>query len=336
VGATAMLLAALLIYQPPAMFFWVFLAIALVGARLESGRALRITRTHFGVAGVALALAFLVAKLAGHFLGRTSTAGGRLHLTHDVLGKAQWFFKHPLYQSLNLFDLTPSRWLATLVACLAIVGVLVWLLRRAARPILYIVVAAILIPLSYLPNLVVQDMWPPFRTQVSLSSLIALYVSLGALGIWLTLRDWLRPRVGGQALRAVDGAALAFSVAFVGLSVFFAAKNVRTLIVDPQRTELRALRSQVAALPPGVPRVAFAESEWSGASTSLYPTGYDEIGFASSVRPWVLEPWLDLILREEGRLTPTGPRPAVDIYPSDATLPQDEPALDLRGLQPLR
>jgi hypothetical protein len=318
------------------MFFWVFLAVALVGARHESGRALRLTRTHFGVAGVALALAFLVAKVAGHYLGKTSTASGRLHLTHDVVGKAQWFFKHPLYQSLNLFDLTPSRWLAALVASVATVGILFWLLRRAARPLLYTVVAAILVPLSYLPNLVVQDMWPPFRTQVSLSSLIALYACLGALGIWLTLRDWLRPRVSDQALRAFEGAALAFSVAFVGVSVFFAAKNVRTLIVDPQQTELRVLRSQVAALPPGVPRVAFAESDWFRARTSFYPTGYDEIGFASSVRPWVLEPWVDLILREEGRLTPNGPRPAIDIYPSDATLPRDEPALDLRGLQPLR
>jgi hypothetical protein len=92
------------------------------------------------------------------------------------------------------------------------------------------------------------------------------------------------------------------------------------------------LRSQVAALPTGIPRVAFAETDWFRGGRTL-PPGYDEFGFSSSVRPWVLEPWLYLILHEEGRLEPRGPRPTVDIYPWYDTLPQDEPALDLRGFQ---
>ena len=57
--ATALLLVAVLIYQPAAMFFWVFLAVALVGSVTDSGRALRLARTHFAVAAVAAALAFL-------------------------------------------------------------------------------------------------------------------------------------------------------------------------------------------------------------------------------------------------------------------------------------
>ena len=43
-GATGLLLGALLIYQPAAMLFWVFLAIALVGARDEPRAAWRTTR----------------------------------------------------------------------------------------------------------------------------------------------------------------------------------------------------------------------------------------------------------------------------------------------------
>ena len=334
-GATAMLLAALLIYQPPAMFFWVFLAVAIVGARHESERAFRITRMHFGVGAVALALAFLVTKLAVHYFGKTATAGPRATLAHDVAGKARWFFEQPLYRSLNLFDLTPSRWLAALVASIAAGGILLWLLRRSSQPLLYITVGMILIPLSYLPNLVVQDMWPPFRTQVSISSLIALYTCLGALGMWLTLRDWLLPRVSGNALKAAERAALAISVAFVSASAFLAAKNVTTLIVEPQMTELRMLRSQVAALPAGVPRVAFVETDWHGGMTNLVV--YDEFGLASSVRPWALEPAVDLVLREEGRLAPNAPQPIVDVYGSDTTtFPKGEPVVDLRGLQRLR
>jgi hypothetical protein len=332
VGATGLLLAALLIYQPPAMFFWVFFAIALVGAVNDSGRALRLVRTHFGVAGVALALAYLELKLTVHFMGANTIGAARSSITTDVVGKARWFFEQPLYRSLNLFDLTPSRWFAGLVATVAAGGILLWLLRRAARPLVYVVVGLILIPLSYLPNLVVEDTWPPFRTQVALSSLIALYACLGVLGIWLTLRGWLQPRLSGRALIVAGRLALAGAAAFVGASAFFAAKNMTTLIAEPQMTELRLLRNQISALPPGVPRVAFVETDYYGGMTNLVV--YDEFGLASSVRPWALEPAVDLILREEGRLVP---RPAIDIYtPATATFPKNEPVLDLRGLRQLR
>ena len=84
---------------------------------------------------------------------------------------------------------------------------------------------------------------------MSLSALIALYVCLGALGIWLTVRDWLATRISDQALIAAQRGALAMGVAFVGASAYVAARNVTTLVVEPQSTELRILRSQVAALP---------------------------------------------------------------------------------------
>jgi hypothetical protein len=64
---------------------------------------------------------------------------------------------------------------------------------------------------------------------------------------------------------------------------------------------------------------------------------YDEFGLPSSVRQWTLEPAVDLILRDEGRLTFDGPRPAVDIYQSGTTsFPRGEPVIDLRGLAELR
>ena len=51
--ATALLVAACLIYQPAAMFFWVFLAVALVGSVTDSGRVLRLAKAHFAVAALA-------------------------------------------------------------------------------------------------------------------------------------------------------------------------------------------------------------------------------------------------------------------------------------------
>src|SRR5919204_4673708 len=166
-GAVALLLAGLLTYQPGAMFFWVFFAVALVGALESSDRALRLVRTHFAVGGVALVLAYAEIKFTVLVMGDETRGAARNHLTHDVAGKARWFFDEPLYRSLNLFDLTPSRWFAALVAVVAAGGMLLWLLRRGARPLLYAVVAVILVPLTYLPNLVVTESWAAYRTQVS-------------------------------------------------------------------------------------------------------------------------------------------------------------------------
>lgn len=334
VGAGATLLAALLIYQPAAMFFWVFLAVALVGAVHDSSRLLHVLRAHLGVAAVALPLAYLVVKLGVHEIGATAPNAARNTLTHDLSGKVHWFFQQPLYRSLNLFELTPTPWLAALVAAVAAGGILLALRHQGARALLYAGVAAVLVPLSYLPNLVVAENFATFRTQVSLSALIALYVGLGALGIWLALRDWVQPRVSGRGLIVAERLALTALTAFVATSAFSAARNVTTLFVDPQMTELRLIRSQVATFPAGVPRVAFVQTAYYEGMTKLVLN--DEFGLPSSADWYTAEPLVLLTLREEGRLRP-GAHPTVDRLPSDtATLPKSEPVVDVRGLQRLR
>jgi hypothetical protein len=334
-GATAMLLAALLIYQPAAMFFWVFLAVAVVGARDDSGRALRQTRAHLGMGGLALALAFLVTKLAVHSVGGGAGTDARSTLTHDVPGKARWFFEQPLYRSLDLFDLTPSRRLAAAVALVTAGGILVWLLQRSSRPVAYLGIAVILVPLSYLPNLVVTENAASFRSLVALSSLIALYFCLGVVGLWLTFRDWLRHRVGGRTLWAAEWAVLAFCVVFVGGSAFSAARNVSNVVAEPAMTELRMLRSQVAALPDGVTRVGFVETPYQWGMSKL-ATG-DDFGWPTTSQSSNLEPLVLLLLHEDGRLPPHALEPTVDLLPwNTTTYPTGEPVIDVRGLRWLR
>lgn len=334
VGAVAALLAALIIYQSAAMFFWVFLAVAVVGSVNESRRTVRLVRTHLGVAAVALPLAFLVVKLGAYELGNTTANASRDSLTHDVVGNARWFVRQPLYQSLNLFDLTPSPWLAATVATVATVGSVLLLRLRGARPLPYLAIAVGLIPLSYLPSLVSNQNVAWYRTTVAITSLIALYACLGAVGIWLTVRNWLEPRVTGRTLIRAERTALGIGVTVVAASAFIAAKNVLTLFVEPQNTELRLIRSQVAALPEGVPRVAFLEPCLHAGMTDLVL--YDEFGLPSSAAVWVPEPAVLLIFREQGRLA-SGPKPVVDNFACYATsFPTNEPLLDVRELQQLR
>jgi hypothetical protein len=249
--------------------------------------------------------------------------------------KIQWFLAHPLYRSLGLFELTPSKWLVALVVTVAAGGMGLWLSLRVSRPLIFILIALALIPLTFLPNLVVAENNSfVFRTGVALTSLITLYFCLGALGIWLLIRHWLKPRLTGRDLASLEHTALGVAAALVGAAAFVAARNVTTLIVDPQNTELRLIRSDVAALPTGVGRVGFVQIAWNQGLTQWYS---DEIGLASSARPWVPEPAVFLILREEGRLPAGAAEPAVDLLPWDATaLPKNEPVIDLRRLQDYR
>jgi hypothetical protein len=345
-GAVLLLFTALLIYQPGAMFFWVFFVVALAGAVESSERGLRLVQSHFAVGGIALALAYIEIKLTVILMGSATKGANRNHLTHDVSGKAHWFFHDPLYRSLNLFDLTPSRWFAALVAIIAGGGTLLWLLRRGARPVLFAAVAVILIPLTYLSNLVVTESWAAYRTQLALSSLIALYFCLGAIAIWLTFREWLKPLVSRQALLASERLALGLSVVFVGVAVVAAAKNVLNLFVEPHITEQRMLRSQVTSLPNGVQRLAFVLTD-PFTEHGLWPTSssegmskqveYDEFGLPSSDLPWTMEPAVYLMLHEAGRLAFDGPNPTLDAYRSASTsFPKGEPVIDLRGLSKLR
>jgi hypothetical protein len=335
-GATGLLVAALLIYQPSAMLFWVFFAVALVGAAQDSRRSVRLTQAHFGVGIAALALSYLELKISVLMIGEAAPGATRSNLTHDVVGKARWFFHEPLYQSLNLFDLTPTWWFAALVAIVAAVGIVLWLIRQGARPWLYIGIGIALIPLTYLPNLVVAENWASFRTRPGIEALLALYFCLGVLGIWLAFRDWLEPRVSHGVVLASERLAFTAAFLFVATSVVAGANNVISLFVLPHITEQRMLRSQVAALPEGTRRIGFVQSNWH-LLTNLEL--YDEFGLPSSNAQWTLEPSVNLILREEGRLGAgtSGVYPTVDILPSyTTTLPKNEPVIDLRGLARLR
>jgi hypothetical protein len=174
-----------------------------------------------------------------------------------------------------------------------------------------------------------------FRTLVSLSSLVALYFGIGVIGIWLAARELLRRRFSERGVMNVSRVALVACTAFVAASAFFAAKNVTNLFAEPQMTELRVLRSQMAPLPENMSRVAFVGAGYYDGLTNLVID--DEFGLPSSAQPFVGTPVVLLVLREEGRLPQNAPQPIVDNLPWDtATLPTDEPVVDLRVIRRLR
>lgn len=325
-GAVALILG-LLVYQSAAMFFWIFLAIALIGSAGDGPRAVRLVRTHVGVGVVALAAGYVVVKLGDHFVGANAPNATRNALTHDVAGKVKWFLDQALYQALNLFDIQPSPWFAAIAGVVAGGGILLLIRERAARPTLYLAVALGLIPLSYLPNLVTDENVAWYRTQSAIASLMALYVGLGAFGIWSFVRGRLQRRLDRMTVVTADGAALVGATAFVVAGVVLAASNVHTYFVQPQKTELALVRREVARLPRHVSRVAFVRTPWDQGATTMLR--YDEFGLPSTGVVWVLQPSVLLILRDQGRLTGGGP--TVDIVSPDSRPPPGEPVIDVRG-----
>ena len=215
-------------------------------------------------------------------------------------------------------------------ATVAIAGMTILLARHAARPFELGAVALALAPVSYLPNLVVADTWPPFRTQGALASLVALYVGLGLLGLWLAATDFLRHPGRRPVLIQLQRIATTTALVLACISMAVAGRTTDRLIVTPQVDELRLLRTQVEALPWGAPQIAFVMTPWAGGPTTEHAS--DEFGLPSSARPWALQPSVYLILREVGRIDMSQPRPAILAYPPETVaLPNGVPTIDLRA-----
>ncbi len=326
-AACAGLFVALLIYQPAAMFFWVFLAVALVGAARHPGAPSRLVKVHALVAGAALMAAFVVSKLVAHLVHDTAAGVDRTGLTHDFVGKGRWFVEHPLYRSLSLFELRYSPWVTAAAIVLGLIAVAYWFVLGSAQPVWSSATSFALVPLSFLPNLVVKENNSlVFRTGFAMTSLVALYAALGIVAISVVARESLKDRLGGRALARTGRLGFAVSVALVAVIAYHASRNVTTLVAEPQYTELKLVRAHVAELPADSTRIGFVSISWYSGITPWYS---DEIGLASSARPFVAAPEIYLILKEEGRLDPNR-LPNVDTFAWNTTVfPQGEPVINM-------
>lgn len=206
--AAALLLCGVLTYQPAAMFFWVFTAIDLLRPGERLNHAAKTLATRLGVAAVAMAGGLIATRVGVHFYG--GVYAGRTELVRDVVGKIGWFWHQPLVNALNVFELVPSQTLAVAVAVVAAVGILLLHAEKGWEALGFLALAAVLVPLSYLPNLVVAENFASYRSLGGLSALVTLY---GWLGVWGIARGV--PRLRARAvpnIAAARGAALALAL----------------------------------------------------------------------------------------------------------------------------
>src|SRR5581483_2615475 len=173
-GAVLMFTLAALIYQPVAMLFWTFVAIDyLRPGGVPERAALRLTMFAF-VACVGLAFAFAAWKLGSRFFPE-DISGHSSSLVTNPAQKLKWFFTAPLPCALNLWNLKGRYWVAWSVAGFEIVGLFLYISGPLSKRLLSLLLAAVLVPLAFLPNLLTSESWTLFRTQAGLEGLFLIY-----------------------------------------------------------------------------------------------------------------------------------------------------------------
>lgn len=276
-GSALLLACSIMIYQPAAMAFWDFAAIAwLLRPALPAPRRVLAAG---GVMGAALICDFAVVKLIPGLLFGHGPAFARTALAHDLHGKFVWFLREPMSDAINVFSLKPSLGHTVLFGALMLIGFCLYFGRRAP---VRLFLAACLIPATYVPNLMVAENWASYRTQDALAGLFVLFAVIAALG-WVGL------------LRLKRGVPLLCVVSVAG-AAWLATSNINTEFVRPQTMEYRMVQAALLhmAFTPLV-HPCFNLAVWS---ESLAPISrYDEFGALSSAEPWVPAPMAYLILQ---------------------------------------
>ncbi len=286
-GASLALLTALTIYQPAAMFFWVFAAVILLKPDMPLYDVLRRFGWYGLIVMVGMLLGFVVYQLGSSLYPDVPVR--TVLVVQHIPAKAVWFLCEALPNALNFALLSPAHWLFSdgspvrsafqrtvdmVIAwsvCVLIVGGLMLYVRGTRRERLWkLGIAGALLPLSYAPNLLVAENWASYRTLSSLTSIVVVYAFFAFQGYAQCLRRSLSP----ASMNAImGGIAIACALS--------AAYHVRTYFVVPQVRELELMRSQLSEEElSGVRGIHVIRPGWQNTLAPL--VRYDEFGLPSS------------------------------------------------------
>ena len=277
---------ALCIYQPAGMFYVVVCMIALASrpmAAWSTSASIRVA-AHAVVFVAALAAAFVVFRAsAGQAEGIDLTE--RAEVTTDLYHKIGRFVAQPVSQSCLPFWFT-NHWSnetrvaigAVVLALLVPLGTLLWLEGCIANRLLRAMGLLLLVPLSYLPNLMVASDFFPYRTRAAIAPAVLLLLVLATCGglRWSLPNDARRRNASWVALAAV-----------FCLALTFARQHVTSGFVVPSQIEWAVVRSEVlreSRREPHPKQVVFLMADSSRPLTARFV--YDEFGYVSSSHEW--------------------------------------------------
>lgn len=288
IEATALLVASLSVYQPAAMVFWAFAAVTLFRPGLPFRSVLLCFIWQTGICVAALVGSYVIYRLGQTLFGTGSLLALPSLRALDVSYKMFWFVREPLVNALNWVVLFPRTWLAVPVAIIVVLGLLLYFEGTDLERFGQLAIALVILPLSYISNLIVAENWSSYRTLSALGAVIVVYMFFALAG-YVKLR-----RRFGAAL-PVAGLLVAPAL----LACIIASYNVQTYFASPLYRERmwihEKLQSADLKLARGIYVVA---AEWS---QSIAPgVRYDEFGFPFSARDYALKPAVSQMLVELG------------------------------------
>lgn len=288
ISACTLMFFAIGLYQPSAMFFWLFAAILTFGTRVvkSANRDLKQHAKLFAwlllVFGGACVLELIVFESAKHCFGTASLLPQRSHLTTHIGAKIGWFIQGPLVDALNFYKLQPSVKVACVVFSFIVIGQMLYFTGKFYERSIQVALALLLIPLSYLPNLAIAEDFVTYRTEAGLAALLIFYLFLAAVG-FVQRSNAKRSPVVITTLTIL--AALS--------SLLYASYNVNTFFVQPQSLELALIKCQLTG---AFGDKAKANPVMLKRDDTLAPfSRYDEFGLPSLCQPWVPDPVMFLI-----------------------------------------
>jgi hypothetical protein len=288
-AALSLQLLAITIHQSAAMFFWVFAAVRLSKRGIPFREVLGRLGWYMLFMCAGLLCGFGLYKLGMASYGPSGLMPGRLALAVDWREKVIWFLREPLKNALGGFWLFPPAEVSLAVALLIGGGLVLYFRGGVTERLRMGFVLLLLLPLSYLPNLVIAENWASYRTLPALAALVVVYGSLALQGYNRALRRFLPLSF---PLIVLGGCALA--------SAFLATYNVRTRFAVPQFRELAFIRAHLAQADlsrvSGIFIIGLLSHQWQ--STLAPIVHYDEFDLPSSARDWAPQYMVFVLLRE--------------------------------------
>ena len=303
--AVIFIVIALTIYQPTAMFFWVFASIFLLNEKFIFRDFLRRFLLYVLVMAAGLVIGFFVWEL-GKFFFPQALGPERSELVGNIVNKILWFFKDPLVAALNLHNITPSLKIALGVSIFMGTGLFYFFKGPFSQRFVVVLILLSILPLSYMPNLAASHSWASYRSLAALAPLIVLYIVF-VLKKYLT---FFGDNPGKRFLISL------LFVAALYCSII-AHRNLDVFFIYPQMAEANMVRRELSKTDLSqTNKIYFVMTTWKN---HVSPSArYDEFGTLSTSFPWASEAMGSIILREMRPMST--PIPVIPVSAESSTL----------------
>ena len=317
-GAVVLLSSAHALYQPAAMFYWVFAAVILLDPERVPREMFRKSGWHSAIGAAGLAAAWGLA-----FLGSTLYPARpvRFGIAPDLPDRLAWLL-HPFQHALGFAVPSPHQWLPpdggsllpwTILIVIA-AGLPPFLRSAGGGARSKYGVAALFLFLCFLPFLAAETR-SMYRLLAAPSALIVLYAYFGVEGLARAFRFRILPGfVAGAAAIAC---------------VLAASYQVRVLLVEPQVEEMEYLRG--ALTEEDLSRVRHIYIVQPTPRTTLAPLRNHYLGRPSSQNRWISRAMVLALLSETAPAHTRIPVTTVRFDEPLTPLP-DSLVVDLRNL----